>query len=164
MLLQIVMETPKLPDSKVTEIEKNFGKSLEDYFFRHLKPKGVSQKQFARQIGLKQPTLNAIFAGRRGSTERWRRDVAKYIGLKYESMIGIDDEGCLCEKIIPLNHQSHFDIIRRFRDTPRAERINEMMVEIEGVDPDQLDNIEAIIKAVRDRISTAKKIAQKNDK
>jgi hypothetical protein len=92
MLLHPVMKTPKLPDIKITEIEKNFGKSLKRYFDNRLKPKGVSQASFAKDLGVKQPTLHAIFSGNRGSTEKWRREVAKFIQKPYEEMIGINTE------------------------------------------------------------------------
>ena len=106
------MKKPKLPDTKITEIERFFGKKLRDHFEARIKNKGVSQAKFAKDLGVSQSTLNAIFEGRRGSTEKWRREVAGYIRVPYEEMVGLQKGAS--PSIKPADHNLIVEVINGF--------------------------------------------------
>ncbi len=56
---------------------------------RYLEDEGMTQKQLAEKLGVKQPSVNDWLTGRKYPTGPRLRDIARCTGLSVDSLLGI---------------------------------------------------------------------------
>ena len=137
---------------------QKFCESLKAYFDREYGNRRGAIKEFAEHLNLSHGQTSNMLRGIKGSTEGERRRIAKRIGLNYDDMIGVSTTsttGLSPEADAELIHHEpsnniieieHFNIIKRFQNKELAKSINEQLLELEALNPDELIEVEALIK------------------
>jgi len=145
-------------------LEDNFSDSLMAWKNKHFKG---TQKELGAMFGVSQGQINNVLNKIRCGDETWRRMVAKKIGIPYDQMIGLDSEAYSLESKILILADKHADITKNFQNQDIAIEINTDLVEIEKIDPDELeeirDNIKAKLKKLTKRIARKKRTANGED-
>ena len=104
-----------------------------------------TQKDLGEKFGVSQSQIAKILSGDRWGDELWRRDVAKKIGVKYEIMIGLEEEQIDFKNIEKLGKDSP---VLNFEDQKRANRIIQKLIKIEGKNKKAFQDIDVYISGV----------------
>ena len=125
--------------------QKQFLSELNEFIRKNI------SKEKSLLVGDKQ--LSNVFNGRRSGGEKWRRIVSDYIGVPYEDMIGLNKSG---QTGAPENQGRSAEgnlveieqagIIERFRNEDLAKAINEKLLVLESMNPDEMKEIEDYIQ------------------
>lgn len=156
-----------------------------EYFFPK---KFSSQKQLAIEADVSKSMINEILKGKKYGTPDMHQKIARAFGFE---LFNFYDAGrrLLSEKNSPENDKNaivteakpkfsvkkkgrksgentisltHDEIIRLFKDKPRAKTMNYMLAELEKRDPDGYDKTEVFITALYERVKKAKKKSNGN--
>jgi predicted transcriptional regulator len=132
-------------------IEKNFCKNLKKWVDKHSK---TTRAELGKNFGVSQGYISNILAGRNCGDETWRRMVSKYIGIDYDTMIGVKKESSKnIIKFESIEDEEHYNVTKKFKNQALAIEINQGLVEIESYDSDELeefkDNVQTKLKKLR---------------
>ncbi|KKM21976.1 hypothetical protein LCGC14_1630000 [marine sediment metagenome] len=111
---------------------------------------GYNQKEFGKFCGVSQQVVSGIET----DSKKPSKTFSKFIDYLYSETFGV----------VGLKETTHLKIISIFKDTEWAENINEMLLEIEGLDPDEKREIkgylEGKLSTLKRRTETKKKTVQ----
>lgn len=124
-------------------LEDNFCEAL--YVWKNEHFKGT-QADLGKLFGVTQAQINRVLNKTRYGDETWRRMVAKKIGVPYDQMIGLDTTDAPGTPIITLSDK-HATVTKQFKNQDIAIEINTDLVEIERIDPYELEEIRDNIKS-----------------
>lgn len=126
-------------------IRNNFCRNLKKHADIHYGYRG-GVNDLAVLLDISQGQMSNILAGRKCGDETWRRMVSEKIGINYNTMIGV--KPCSENNVIHFEDaydKKHYEVTKMFKKKDRAIEINEKLVEIEKLDPDELEEIKDII-------------------
>jgi transcriptional regulator with XRE-family HTH domain len=131
-----------------------------------IKKTGLSQIVVAQKIGCSQPNISQIKHGRHKLKWEYLEKLSEVLKTNVKDMV-IDYESDPfrdhdlpppdTSNIIPLDTQ-HWKVISKFQQKETALQINQALVELEEIDPEQLDDM---LEIVLDRLDRKKREAAK---
>jgi transcriptional regulator with XRE-family HTH domain len=140
--------------AKQKKYSRPFSKAVDYYARVH----AMTNESLAEKVGYPNgQMLQAIRAERSNGSEPMRRAIAQYFGFSLDDFI---KEG---ERLIREQHvhpaapvpgnltridQQHTDVIKKFQNRELALEINEILLEIEQADPDKLEEVKDVLKAM----------------
>lgn len=141
--------------------------------------KGVTQDKVSKKTGIKQGMISGMKTGKRYGTEDGRRLVAEYFGKTYDEFVDVGEALLEAERKAtlsvstppiscranPSNLESidhlHWKVVEQFDQKDKALRINQALVELEKLDPGQMDDM---LEIVLDRLyRKQREAAEKRD-
>jgi len=123
-----------------------------------------ANKAAAKFLDISPGHMNNIIAKRRHTSEEWRRQACKKIGINYDEIVFENPRSCdevsekqpsyIPSRVIELKH---IDTIKRFQNKQLATTINERLVELEKINPAALDQVLGYIDCkINEEQSTAR--------
>jgi len=121
-----------------------------------------TQKELGKFFNVSQGYISNVMAKRRCGDETWRRFVAAKIGMDYDAMIGVERRENNIIRFESDEDRQHYKVITSFENKPLAIAINELLSQIEHLDPNGLEKAKdqvALVK-LQIEIDAAKKREQ----
>jgi transcriptional regulator with XRE-family HTH domain len=140
--------------------------------------KNITQTRISKATGIKQGMISGMKTGKRYGTEESRREIAAFFGKPYEEFLQIGERLIDAESKAGLSGTAptaseqppatphrratdtgnmvtlseHQIMVTRFKDKARGKYLNELLLEIEELDPGALDEVTGILKVKIDTL------------